>query len=335
MKRWLWVLLTSPTWGCSLAPRDVEPPPIFELSGAVQLDRSELDIESPEILLALSWYVFTTNSLDPAPFALATQTSIAVDGERTFSLDLTQVPPPSAFVLTGEDQFLQLPAEGNLAIGFITARPWDSSVDEDFDWRDENMIYQTCPWESQLIVWWDGPELDSDETGFESGTLRKGLNLVDLQYGDEGPWGYQLLPANAPISIAMCDEGLRAPLRSCGLPQDRSVDTIYVSGSENQDENPDPPEGSFECDPCGISYRVPDVCVRRFDILCRDCRSLVVETDPNDPVPSWVCDTPPGECDPDNEPLCLLGRRFGCDNNTWRLIETCSDHCCETNCNAE
>ena len=197
------------------------------------------------------------------------------------------------------------------------------------------MLYQTCPFESQLVLWWDGPELSHEDIGFESGTLRKGLNLVDLADGDNGPEGYRLFPAGRPISVALCNDGYRAPLRSCGLPQDRSVETIYVSGSENADENPDPPPEAFECDQCGTSYRAPDVCTRRLNILCRDCRSQVVETDPNDPVPDWICTNPPDFCDVGEAPLCLFGKRFNCQDNHWRLIETCDDHCCEVGCSAE
>ena len=112
--------------GCSLAPSEIDPPPIFELNGRVTLEESEVDVnqDTVQILLALSWYVFTTNSLDPAPFSLAAQTVTSSNEDYEFALALSQVPPPSAFMPTGADQFLELPAEGNLAIGFITARPW-------------------------------------------------------------------------------------------------------------------------------------------------------------------------------------------------------------------
>ena len=322
---------------CSLAPSDIDPPPIFELNGVVEFEASEVDVDegTAQILLALSWYVFTTNSLDPAPFALATQTVTSTNEAYQFSLALADVPPPSAFVLTGANRFLELPAEGNLAIGFITARPWVPDNDGTFAWTTEDMLYQTCPFESQLVLWWDGPELDHEEIGFESGTLRKGLNLIDVADGENGPEGYRLFSASSPIVVEVCSDGYRAPLRSCGLPQDRSVETIYVSGSENLDENPDPPVDSYECDQCGVSYRVPDVCTRRLNILCRDCRSQVVETDPNDRAPNWICENPPDYCDEGVEPLCLLGRRFSCENNQWRLTETCDDQCCEAGCIAE
>ena len=97
--------------------------PIFELSGKLNFDPSEVDWPEPEVLVALSWYAFTTNSPDPA-LALASQTIIPRDGDGTFELALQQVPPPSAFVVTGAGRFLELPAEGNPAIGFITVSPF-------------------------------------------------------------------------------------------------------------------------------------------------------------------------------------------------------------------
>ena len=324
---------------CSLAPSNVDPAPIFELNGTIDVDRSEIDSDDTPILLALSWYVFTTNSLDPAAFSLATQTITSTADDYEFALALNTVPPPSAFVLTGAGRFLELPADGNLAIGFITARPWNEAASGTFAWTTPDMVYQTCPFESQLVVWWDGPELDHEQIGFESGTLRKGLNLLDVSEGGNGPEGYRLFPADAPIEISICDDGYRPPLRSCGLPQERSIETIYVSASENLESNPEPPAGSFQCDQCGATYRAPDVCIRRLDILCRDCRSLVVETDPTNPPPDWICESPPDYCegneDEVEEPLCLLGRRFRCVDNAWQFFETCSDPCCEGECSAE
>ena len=322
--------------GCSLAPSNVEPAPIFQLNGAVDFADSVIDSNDNEILLVLSWYVFTTNSLDPAPFAIAAQTTVSPTMGHEFSLALNTVPPPSAFVLTGEGRFLDLPAEGNLAIGFITARPWNNVTDGTFNWATMDMVEQTCPFESQLVLWWDGPELSHEDIGLESGVLRKGLNLLDVAEGGNGPEGYRLFPADSPISVTLCRDGYRPPLRSCGLPQERSIETIYVTATENLNENPDPPAGSFQCDQCGATYRAPDVCVRRLDILCRDCRSLVVETDPENPPPEWICENPPDFCEgEDEEPLCLLGRRFRCVSTRWQLYETCSDPCCEGECIAE
>ena len=329
------LLLLLTLTGCSLAPSNVEQAPIFQLNGVVDFEEATIDAEDATILLALSWYVFTTNSLDPAPLALAAQTLTSIDDGHEFSLALNTVPPASAFVLTGAGRFLELPAEGNLAIGFITAREWNETVDGVFAWTTTDMIYQTCPFESKLVLWWDGPELSHEEIGFESGVLRKGLNLLDVTEGGNGPDGYRLFPADFPISVTLCDDGYRAPLRSCGLPQERSIETIYVTASENLEENPDPPAGSFICDQCGATYRAPDVCIRRLEVLCRDCRSLVVETDPENPPPEWICQSPPEFCEAGAEPLCLLGRRYRCQNDTWQLSEICSDHCCEGECSAE
>ena len=199
-------------------------------------------------------------------------------------------------------------------------------------WTTPDMLYQTCPFESQLVLWWDGPERHEDV----------GLNPVHcakVELGRpcrRGQW-YGGLNSfrRTPDLGGTVQRWISNPLRSCGLPQDRSVETIYVSGSENADDNPDPPPEAFECDQCGTSYRAPDVCTRRLNILCRDCRSQVVETDPNDPVPDWICTNPPDFCDVGEAPLCLFGKRFNCQDNQWRLIETCDDHCCEVGCSAE
>ena len=181
----------------------------------------------------------------------------------------------------------------------------------------------------------DGPELTYEETGFASGTLKKGLNLVDLGLDADELEGYRLFPADTPITIPVCHEGFRPPLRSCGLPGDRSVDTLFVSGSEDDDETMPPETDSYECGQCGTSYRVPDVCTRRFDILCRDCRSLVVETDPNNPPDDWVCMSPPDQCDAGDEPICRLGTRYRCVGDQWQIDAVCVDACCEDGCVSE
>ena len=269
------------------------------------------------------------------PLALASQTIIPRDGDGRFELALQQVPPPSAFVVTGSGRFLELPAEGNLAIGFITVSPWSDTGDAEFSWKTEDQINETCPFEKRLVVWWDGPELTDEETGFASGTLKKGLNLVDLGLDADELGGYRLFPADTPITVPVCHEGFRPPLRSCGLPGDRSVDTLFVSGSEDDDETMPPETDSYECGQCGTSYRVPDVCTRRFDILCRDCRSLVVETDPTDPPDDWICMSPPDQCDVGDEPICRLGTRYRCVGDQWQVDAVCGDPCCEDGCVSE
>ena len=149
------------------------------------------------------------------------------------------------------------------------------------------------------------PELSHEDIGLESGVLRKGLNLLDVAEGGNGPEGYRLFPGDSPISVTLCRDGYRPPLRSWAASRTDHRDYLCCC-TENLNENPDPPAGSFQCDQCGATYRAPDVCVRRLDILCRDCRSLVVETDPENPPPEWICENPPDFCEgEDEEPLCL------------------------------
>ena len=282
------------------------------------------------VIVALSWYLFKADTLQPVYWALAAQTIVPIDDLNRFTLSLEMEPPEDAFVLTGADSFLDLPADGNLALGFITVVPM-AATEGPFTWNGDDRTESSCPYEDLLVAWWDGPELDSERTGFREGILRKGLNLVDLSKDGEFRDEYVLYPAERTIQIPICEEGLRAPLRSCGLESDRSVETLFFDVDTPDDEIFRPMEGDYLCGACGSSYRVPNLCTRRFDVLCRDCRSLVVETDPDRPARDWPCAEVPTECD-DPDPLCIWGRLYRCVDDGWVHVATCSDDCCEDRC---
>ena len=326
------LILILGTWpvGCALAPDELQPPAIFELRGELIQNEDDREEYGDRMLVALSWYIFKGDSLQPKYWALASQTMVSLNDTNGFTLALDSEPPSDAFVVTGENRFLDLPARGNLAIGFLTVLPISDDT-APFSWSGEDTWESTCPHETLLVVWWDGPELKSDQTGFRSGILRKGLNLVNL--GDEEfRDDYVLYPAGRAIQIPVCAEGMRSPLRSCGLLGERSVETLFLDAETPQEDLFTPLEGEYHCGACGLSYRVPDFCTRRFNVLCRDCRSLVVETDPDRPVPEWPCSEVPSECDEEEDPLCIWGTLYRCQDNRWAQSAQCEDDCCEEGC---
>ncbi|MEE2788192.1 MAG: hypothetical protein VX589_12690, partial [Myxococcota bacterium] len=208
-------LVSTP--GCSLAPGVFEHPPIFQIMGRLSPSLNETDEEDDEQLppdedentnrdlyyVVLSWYLFISNGLTEAPWAVANQTEVVLSENPEFVLPLTDQPPDEAFLPTGQGRILQLPAEGRMAIGFLTVfRPTNDSME--FSWQADEDGGALCPFEEILIVWWDGPELDGQDIGINGGRLKRGLNLLDISVDNQNQETYQLDDAASTIRMPTC-----------------------------------------------------------------------------------------------------------------------------------
>ena len=228
----------------------------------------------------------------------------------------------------GQGRILQLPAEGQMAIGFLTVfRPAYEGME--FSWRADQDGATLCPYEDKLIIWWDGPEISGEEIGIDSGRLVRGLNILDISVDNENQETYSLLDAKSPITVPSCLGESSGALRSCGIPGDRGVSTLLPGFDDYPTEAP---AVEFSCFGCGSFYEIPNQCSRVLDVLCRECYSTTVHVYP-DEVPSfWPCVEPKGACESGVDEYCGLGRKYACRDEGWVLVAQCEDTCCEDNC---
>ena len=328
------------TTSCSLAPQEFEYPPIFQIKGRLE-DRPAEHQDDDEMLeigddpnvnrdlyyVVLSWYVFISNGLTEEPWAIANQTEVIVSESPEFNVALTDQPPYEAFLPAGQGRILQLPADGRLAIGFLTVfRPADSGIA--FSWRVDGDQGALCPYEDKLIVWWDGPPLDGEDIGINGGRLNRGLNILDISVDNENQETYELNDASGTLVLPTCGWESTVALRSCGLSGNRGVAT-YLPGFDGYPM--EPPSAPFECFACGSFYEVPNQCSRVLDVLCRECASITVHAYPDEIPEYWPCAQPEDECE-SGEQFCGLGFRYECIDERWVFQALCTDPCCEDNC---
>jgi len=309
--------------GCGLGPADASPPTLLTVSGTVSTGGQGPWQPKNTPHVVVGWFVSPSGDGSTAPWILGEKTTIAPDASGAYTrwtLDLSQAPPPEAFV----DAPDMAGGTGRIAYGFLTL--FEGAVPANWPSDDDSFGGS-----NHILVYWSGKA----PAAFEDGMIQPGYQLVAVSDPADPYDERQVTPLAEGVDVQLgVDPSWQPSYTRCSY--ELAYPSVEIFPGNDGYPAVHPPYGDVSCRLCGEHYE-DTFCAHVLEHLCTECVQARVWVDAEEPSAAWPCQHAGQTCDPeeDSEPACFLGDRFSCQGGTWVLTHRCdpsADGCCEDAC---